>query len=354
MRAKDYLKNYIKQSNPFLKTFFGELIATTKKISPVISEMMRRYQRFASGGKKHRGALIVLGYDCFGGQNRTEIVKTSLCIEITHAFLLMHDDVMDQDFLRRKQPTIHKQYEALAKEEKLNKDPEFYGLCMAMDLGDIGMYLGQQILSQADFLDSFKIRALKRFNRTILETAYGQALDITYESYPKVTEEDVLRVHSLKTANYSATLSLQIGAILAGADDRAVDDLVKYGYPAGLAFQIRDDEIGLFGEEKTIGKPVGSDVKEGKITILRIKALEKANDQDRKFLNHAYGNRQIKPEEVARVREITLKTGAYDYSRQLGGHFVAQAKKQVSEITQDPKLRDTLYHLADFMVERKS
>jgi len=141
---------------------------------------------------------------------------------------------------------------------------------------------------------------------------------------------------------------------LAGATDEEIKKIEPFGQPVGIAFQIRDDELGLFSNEKSLGKPIGSDVKENKNTLLHLKALKKAKGEDKEFLEYAYGNRDLTDEEVERVREITIRTGAFEYSQKTGWGLVEEGKKYIDKITKDPYHQKLLASFADFMMERKS
>lgn len=353
MDAKDYLKDYIKKSTPFLEKIFKEREKEAAKISPITAEMLRIYHNFM-GGKNIRGALTKLGYKCFGGKNEKKILEASLMVEIAHAFLLMHDDVYDQDSLRRGLPTIHIQYEKIHNERFKKADPQHFGRCMAINLGDVGMMISHLILVNSDFSSRNKEKVLRRFDQVLLETVFGQEIDIVYECMEEVTEEDVMRVHHYKTANYTVTGPLQYGALFAGASEEEIKKIEKYGLPVGIAFQLRDDELGMFSEEKKLGKPIGSDIRENKNTLLRLKAWEWAEPQDRKFLEFAYGNRNLNKEDVEKVKKITIRTGALAYSQKLSRKLVKKGKRYVPLITKDPKFQDTLYKMADFMIERDS
>ena len=353
MDAKDYLKDYLKKAAPILANFFKEKEKEAAKISPLTAEMMGIYLKFM-GGKNIRGALTKLGYECFGGKDEKAILEASLMVEITHAFLLMHDDIMDQDSLRRGMPTIHTQYENLHQERYSKGNPKHYGICMALDLGDAGFALSHLILADAKFSAEIKERVLRRFNEQILTTAFGQAIDILYEHQDKVAEEDVMKVHHYKTANYTITGPLQYGALFAGASGKEIQKIEKYGLPVGIAFQLRDDELGLFSDEEKLGKPIGSDIRENKNTILHLKSLELAGREDKKFLKYAYGNRNLMADEVRKVQEITMESGALSYSQKLARELVEKGKKFVPQITAHLGPQDTLYRMADFMIERES
>lgn len=353
MQVKAYLKDYIKKTKPILNSFFKTQEKKATEISPITAEMIRIYWNFM-GGKNIRGALTKLGYECFGGKDKQAILKASLMVEIAHSFLLIHDDIMDKDALRRKMPTIHVQYERLHGQRYKKREAEHYGLSMAIDMGDIGLILSHLLLADSSFSDEIKTRLVKRFDEQILMTAFGQALDLTYEASEQLSEKDILRIHHYKTAHYTITGPLQYGALFAGASEEEIRGIEKYGLPVGIAFQLRDDELGLFADEKTLGKPVGSDVKENKNTILHLKALELARGEDKKFIKYAYGNRNLTKNELERVRRITKETGALAYSQKMARKLVGQGKKFVPQITQNTELADTLANMADFMIERES
>jgi len=354
MDAKKYLKDYAGEADKFLDQFFARERRKAIKISPVAVEMIDRYHKFMKGGKKLRGAEIKLGYEIFGGQNQKEIIRASTSIEVLHSFLLMHDDFMDQDDLRRGQPTVHRQFEFLHKEEKLLRSSSHFGFSMAINMGDLGQFLSSRIILERQFPEKKKLEVLTRFSEVIAGVAFGQSLDMFYESQKGKKEEKVMLVHTYKTAHYTVTLPFQIGAILAGCSKNKLAAIKNYGLPVGIAFQIRDDELGIFSEEEKLGKPIGSDIREDKNTLLHIKALELGNKKEKEFIRYAYGNRNLTKSEVKRVREITVKTGALRYSQEMGKKLVVKGKKFVPQITPDPKFQEALYSFADFMIERES
>jgi len=353
MEAKAYLKDYIRKTEDILGLLFKEERKRAAGISPITAEMMARYPQFM-GGKNIRGALIKLGYECYGGKDEKAILKASIMAEIVHTALLVHDDIMDKDVLRRGMPTMHVQYSSLHRAKRYQGEADHYGLSMAVDMGDIGLVLPQLILADTDFSDEIKTRVLRCFNRQLLATALGQALDVNLELVTKLAEEDILKIHHYKTANYTITGPLQYGALFAGASEKEVEKTEQYGLPVGIAFQLRDDELGLFADEKTLGKPIGSDVKENKNTILHLKALELAKGKERAFIKKTYGKKNLTQNELKRVRQITEQTGALTYSQKMARELVEKGKKFVPQITTNPERQETLYKMADFMVERES
>ena len=359
MDVKSYLKEYISRADIFISSYMDTKILEVKDVGKnsrgglVAVDMLERYKKFCSGGKKLRGGLIQLGFEVAGGEKRA-VLGASTAIELIHAFLLMHDDIQDMDALRRGQPTIHKQYESKHEEMKFKKDFKLYGTSMGINMGDLGAYMGMEVILSSKIDESRKLEAAIYFSRLLQRVASGQGLDLTYEQLPKITEEDVLEVHLQKTSVYTVGGPLKIGAILGGMSKKNIDAIEKYGEPIGIAFQLRDDELGLFSSEKELGKPIGSDIREGKNTILKIKAIEKAKGKDKAFLIKAYGDRKISQKSVDKVRDLTIKTGAYDYSKKLAKKLVTDGKKFIPQITKNSYFQDTLSSFADFMIERNS
>jgi geranylgeranyl diphosphate synthase, type I len=341
-----YLEDYNNDLKPVLDEFFQEKKEEVSKITPLAGQIADDYKEFLEGGKKLRGCEILLGYEIFGGKEKKQGLLASLVIEIIHSFLLIHDDIMDQDDLRRGKPTMHKKY---AKEHG-----DHFGLSLAMDIGDEGGFLAMRLLNSLDLPRERLSIATEFLSKLLMETGLGQALDISYEAEKRFTEESVLQVHRYKTAEYTIPGPISIGAILAGADEKKLKAIKDFGIPIGIAFQIRDDELGMFSTEEELGKPVDSDLRENKVTLLIVKAFESAKGEDLEFLQYAYGNKNLKPEEVEKVREIIKRVGALGYSQKVSRDLVGEGKKFIPEITDDPEYQDLLTELADFVIERNS
>lgn len=352
MEIQDYLQAYTQRVKRLEKHFFAVEEKKAVLVSPLAAEMIRRYGKFMKG-KGFRGCLTQLGYECFGGRKKEAILKVSLVVEINHAFLLIHDDIMDQSLLRRGQATIHVQYQKLATKRYPRSDSVRFGTCMGINTGDAGSMLALGLLAQADFPDRLKTKMLARFSQVLLKTAYGQAIDLNYERLAAATEDQVLQIHRFKTANYTIVGPLQYGAILAGAKENKLAAIEKYGLPIGMAFQLRDDELGLFSDEKTLGKPIGDDIQENKNTLLKIKAWEKANPEEKRFLKKTYGSRYLTKREIDRVRRITVETGALAYSQKMTQRLVAAGKKAIPRITRRSREAALLSQIADLMIKRK-
>jgi geranylgeranyl diphosphate synthase type I len=350
---KRYLGEFAKEADQVLDRFFDEEKNRSGTIDPVVEEFLFRYRRLLRGGKKIRGGLTVLGHEIFGGDKGVDIVKVGCFIEMTHASLLIHDDIHDRDELRRGLPTLHKQFEAYFAERGFRGDDRHYGIAMGDTIGLLGSFLRFPLLLQTDFPPERLLKAIGSMSYFLVNTDYGQAMDITYEHLNEVSEEEVMRVHRYKTADYTVTMPLTTGAILAGASESAFGAIRNYGTPVGIAFQIRDDIIGMYGEEKVIGKPVGSDIREGKNTLLFTEARKRADREQRAVLEKWYGNKDLTSAGVEAVREVVRATGSLAYSEKLGWKYVEEGKKFIGEISADPRHQEMLAVIADFMMARE-
>jgi geranylgeranyl diphosphate synthase type I len=359
MDVKSYLKEYIGRADTCLASYLDNKMLEVKDVGQntkggrVAVDMLQRYKTFCLGGKKLRGGLIQLGYEISGGK-KEEVLEASISIELIHAFLLMHDDIMDMDALRRGRPTIHKQYEEKHRSQKFDKDFTHFGLSMGIDLGDLGAYLGMEVILSSALPEHNKIQAAKYFARLLQRVAFGQGLDVTYEQLPNISEKDVFEVHLQKTSVYTVGGPLKIGALLGGLPQKNIDAIEKYGEPVGIAFQLRDDELGLFSSEEELGKPIGSDIREGKNTLLRIRATQASTGRDKEFLAKAYGKSDLSVSEIKKVQDLTRELGVLDYSQKVSRELVEKGKKFIPEITKDPHFQEALASFADFMVERGS
>lgn len=359
MDVKSYLKEYISRSDVFLSSFLDSKMLEVKDVGQnsnggkIAVDMLERYKEFCLGGKKLRGGLIQLGYQIAGGK-KEDVLEASSSIELIHAFLLIHDDIEDMDILRRGRPTIHKQYENKHKNQKFNKDFEHFGISMAINMGDLGAYLGIEVILSSNLPETNKIQATRYLSRLLQRVAFGQGLDITYEQLPNISEDDVFEVHLQKTSVYTVGGPLKIGALLGRLPQKNIDAIEKYGEPVGIAFQLRDDELGLYSNEEELGKPIGSDIREGKNTLLKIKAIEFAKGADKGFLEKTYGKRDLSLSEIQKVLELTTNLGALDYSKKASKKLVEKGKKFIPEITKDSYFQGALSSFADFIIGRNS
>ena len=288
-----------------------------------------------AGGKKFRPALTLLSCQAVGGKPE-KALKAAAAIELTHTYSLIHDDIMDNDDTRRGKPAVHK----------------VWGEPLAILAGDSLFAKSFELLSQSaedNIAYERVVDALQVLTNSCINICEGQALDMAFEDTFNVTKDEYMNMIYKKTGDL-ITASTTIGAIMGGASSNEIQALRTYGKQIGLAFQIQDDYIDLTGDE-SIGKPVGSDLVEGKKTLMVVYALEKANKEDHDRLVELLeaNDESIIPEAM----EILEKYGAINYARSKAYDCVIESKQALS-ILPDSDAKDALFKLADFVFTRKS
>lgn len=355
MDAKQALEDFRDQIEPLIENFFDEAIAEAQEISLDSEVAVTRLREYTlRKAKRVRPALMYYTYKMLGGENSKEILKTAVSLELLQSYLLIHDDMMDQDEIRRGKPTMHKIYEA---DHKTNYDlgePHHFGESMAVNVGDIACHLSLQIIAESKFPAEGKIKALAKLHHQISSVGQGQMLDILNSVKSDVTTEDVLKVHHYKTAKYTFETPMTLGGIFAGASASELRLISEYAINAGIAFQIQDDILGMFGSEEKLGKPNTSDLREGKRTLLIIKALEKGTPRQVSKIATALGNSNLTAKRADEVRKIIRDTGSLDYSKQLAEEYVTKAKAVLAKANDwSVGGKAFLDGIADYMINRE-
>ncbi len=269
------------------------------------TNFIKRLRTFTTGGKLLRGCLVCYSYAIFSGKQPDEaVIKAAMAVELAHAGLLIHDDVMDRDNTRRGQPAIHYQYELLAEQQGL-ADPHHFGTCMAVCVGNAAILFAFELLAHAG-TDAATISAINLlFGYELANVCAGQMQDIYLEASSKPTSKKaVYEVMQTKTAAYSVALPLKMGAILAKKSEPILKELQALGLAAGTIFQIRDDELGVLGDAAKLGKPVGSDIKEGKKTLLYYYLFKLCSPGERAKLLSIFGNAGATLEDIGYVQSL--------------------------------------------------
>ncbi len=350
MIITNILKYYKEKIELRLKTFLDEKIIEAEKISDSSREIMQHIKEFnLRGGKRIRSILIIMAYKSLGGKNENAIIDIAVSAELMQSFLLIHDDIIDDDDLRRGGPTMHKIY---AEKYKNYNNLKKFGESMAIIAGDLLASLGNEIIAKSDFDDKKKLKLLQKFNKVVKLTGYGEIIDILSGLKTNVTEEDISKMHKLKTAVYTIEGPLHMGAIAAGASDEQLKTLTKYAIPLGQAFQIKDDILGMFGSEAKLGKPADSDIKEGKKTLLILKAIENSNKEQKEFIKNNLRSKNITKEEMMKIRKIIKETGSLNYSQHLAEKLVKKAKDAIKNSDFEKQGKDFFLEIADYIIKR--
>ena len=287
-----------------------------------------------AGGKKLRPTLVILSCEAVGGDPNSAL-KTAAAMELIHTFSLIHDDIMDQDEKRRGKAAVH----------------VLWGDPMAILAGDtlFSKAFETVLRSEENMVSSNRILpALNIVVDSCIKICEGQALDMGFAQRLDVMESEYLLMIYKKTAALIAAAT-KAGAILGGGTPEQINALAEYGRLIGMAFQIQDDYLDVASQEEDLGKPVGSDIVEGKMTLLVVHALSKASSEDKNILLTILQDGE--EENVPRALEILEKYGSLHYAWEVAQKDVNHAKNLL-DILEDSPAKNALLKIADFVVER--
>lgn len=296
-----------------------------------------------AGGKRLRARFCIAGWRAVEEASRRasvvppEVICAAASLEIFHAAALVHDDIVDSSDTRRGRPSAHRALEASHRAAGWAGDPSSFGRSAAILLGDLLVAWSDDLFEDGlAGASASRARDARRAYATMRrEVTIGQFLDVAEESAfgsaPDERHADrALRVASLKSARYSIQQPLLIGAALAGADAAQTAALAAFGHPVGMAFQLRDDVLGVFGDESATGKPSGDDVREGKRTVLVAYAREALPASARRILDELVGDPELDAAQVASVQRTMVDTGALDRVEDLIADYARQAERSLS------------------------
>ena len=249
----------------------------------------------AAGGKRLRPSFCYWGFRAVGGEHGGEIVRAAASLELLHTFAIVHDDIMDRSDERRGEPTVHVKH----------------GNEVALLVGDLSLVLADDLFFASGFEPSVLHDAFTSYSRMRQEVIAGQYLDVRSSTEATISVEDARRIAILKSGRYSVQEPLLIGAALAGGTQDLAESLNRFGEPVGEAFQLRDDLLGIFGDQPSIGKPVDSDIREGKRHLLFAFTVEALSGADRTFFLERWGGGPaLSAEEVEALRSLVEASGA--------------------------------------------
>lgn len=286
----------------------------------------------ALGGKRMRPLLTLLGCELFGGEVN-KATSAALAMEVFHNFSLIHDDIMDKAPIRRGKPTVHIRWNET----------------IAILSGDLLLVKAYELLSQLEPHPLKKV--LEVFNDMAIKVCEGQQMDMDFEQETEVEVKDYIQMITYKTAVLLGC-SLQTGAIIAGADDGNAELLYDYGVNMGIAFQLMDDVLDVFGDEQT-GKQSGGDILADKKTYLLLRTREKASVQERQILNKWLGV-QNDPLKVTEIKTLMQKLEVDKEAQLLAEEYFFKAYRLLEAIPIEKKRKETLNFYADWLKSRVS
>lgn len=305
------------------------------------------------GGKRVRPCFVALGWAAAGGDVRSDRpVVLGAAVELLHASALLHDDVVDASTSRRGAPTAHIAGADRHRREEMVGDPDTYGRGLAILAGDVAMAIADGMVTDVAPATRAQWQAMKT------EVAVGQILDHGATATGTRVDAVALEVVRLKTSQYTVVRPLLIGASEAAGMSRALDPtlasaLTAFGSAVGEAFQLRDDVLGVFGDEAITGKPVGADLSEGKPTLLLSIATSRATDDQRRVLGRV-GSTRLDARAVAEITDVIRATGSLDAVESRITDRTVEAARVLATSPVPGKVRDALQIFADSLMSRVS
>ena len=287
----------------------------------------------ANGGKRLRPVLTLMAAELFGG-DMDKALKPALAIEFFHNFTLIHDDIMDEAPLRRNKPTVH----------------TLHGINIGILSGDALLIKSYQFFE--DLEDNQFKKCIQLFSETGIKICEGQQMDVNFETNNKVSYDDYIQMITYKTAVLCAS-ALKIGAIIAHAEESDARAIYEFGRHLGIAFQMMDDYLDVFGSQEQFGKRQAGDIYENKKTILYLLALENADEEQKKSLLHWYSLNTDEAEKAQAVEEIFRSTGADKKTLELIQKHNDLAQNYLNKIKLPEEKKYPLTALAAYLLERK-
>ena len=316
---------------------------TYKRIEEVVSGLPKELYEASmhlirAGGKRLRPLLVTLSSKMYGLPPEVSSWAAA-AVEILHNFTLVHDDIIDRDEYRRGVPTVHK----------------VWGEGIAIVAGDLLFAKSyESLLRLLDYGLSYErvMSAVRELTWAAVTVAEGQAMDILFASRDDVTVDEYLEMVKKKTAALFKA-SVVMGASIAGAPADELSKLAEFATDIGIAFQIRDDELGLVADERLLGKPKYSDIREGKRTILVIYALERAGETQRRTILASLGKSNSTRDELERAAKAIIELGALDFSNRLAEEFVRRGIRALESTNPgDLEAREMLKTVAYYVTRR--
>lgn len=281
----------------------------------------------AAGGKRLRPAVVLLAADAVKPKSSDELMKAALALEVTHTFTLIHDDIMDGDNLRRGVPTVHTKWD----------------MPTGILAGDVLYARAFEQICTVNAKDDAKVRAISMLAKACADICEGQHMDMSFEHRSDVSEYEYMEMVRMKTGVLYAAAA-GIGAVLAGGNAVQVKALYQFGLNTGIAFQIQDDLIDLITPSAKSGKDQASDLREGKQTLIMIKAREKGLDLSKY-------RRDLSPADIdAAIRELT-DAGVIDEVKKIASDLVASSNKHLS-LLPPSKERQLLMDVGEYFITR--
>ena len=353
MNFSDYTKEYKQKINNVIESIWNT------KLENVKSSFLKDYYSelkdyFLAGGKRIRPLLCIATYNAFKEEKDDRIVFPSVGTEFLHNASLVHDDIIDKDDYRRGKPAFHFRFRNYHENYNLKKmGAQDFGHSVGIIGGDSAFIIGLEAYFSNDFEKELNLNGIKYYEQAFVDITHGVLIEIDMVNQRGISPEDYIKMISLKTGALIEK-SILIGANYSKVDAEYKKLLSVYGINLGIIFQIIDDILGSFGDEKITGKPTDGDIREGKKTCLIIDALNKLEDTKRDKLESLIEKREMSDTDVIKVRELLIEADATSSCRDLANAYFQEAQRvlEVLEPVINKSEMEFYHNLLDFVVNR--
>jgi geranylgeranyl diphosphate synthase type I len=359
-----------------LDEFFSERTELVTSIAPEVETFLDYSADLLRGGKRFRALFCYWGWQAVGAGrgdfdplvadeppvDLSAVVTAAAALELFHAAALVHDDIMDKSDTRRGAPAAHKRFESLHVDGRWLGGAADFGQSAGLLLGDLLLGWSDEMLGEGlNTLSDRQSAAAARleFNTMRTQVTVGQYLDIleekSWRSHPEA--EQLPRSHRVivyKSAKYSVEAPLAIGARLGGASAEQVDSLRAFGLPLGIAYQLRDDLLGVFGDPEVTGKPAGDDLREGKRTVLIALARTKLPTNVTNLIDDLLGDPDLDRQQITLLQDAIRESGAIEHVERIIDHNVALARTALETAHITASARAQLVKLTDTVTKRQA
>lgn len=309
------------------------------------SDVLERLSLYMQNGKTIRGTLVYLGYDLTGQEKHTDGDTVALAAELFHAGLLIHDDIMDHDDTRRGKPSMHVQYTNLLKQDQV-RSPENTGASLGICVGDAAFFYGYQLLSKSPELTAV-------FSQELANVTIAQMQDVYMgASIQSANLKEILSMYRYKSGRYSITLPLTAGAMLGNAKPDTITHLQKFGADIGVAFQLVDDTLDLFGDPKVTGKPADSDIREGKQTPYMFFLREKADAKTKTRIEEILKKDVVNDTDTVYIKEQMKTYHINTEVNNLIARYTQSAEEALQKIPMAESTQQLFTSFVDYLTNR--
>lgn len=328
-----------------------------KNNNKTIEEALHKFTNVNTGGKYLRAILISLGYRIFSKKEDLEYIPLAIAYEIFQTAILIHDDIIDDSDKRRGIDTIHTSYRktfSCLNKEISNNIAKSLSIC----IGDLGFYLANQIIVQNYSRNPNLCKIMEYYNKIVIETIKGEIIDVKlpydlqYENVKKCDELDIIELYKLKTAMYTTIGPFCLGCLLSGNNKIDLSKFESIFKNIGIAFQIKDDIIGIYGDANYIGKPTNSDISEFKQTILYSYVFNK-QEKYLSTLHKYYGKKDLSIDEINCVKQIFIDSGALEYANKKMHELFDDSIDKVKDLNIDDKYKNIILGFISYLKVRE-